>query len=105
MTAAGFSATRNCARSSRTTCSTMPEPDMHIIDSHFHWWPRSVSDQLCKRKTYPRAEVNERGGYTYLRQDGGDYILNSWTDWFDLDDQLAHMDRLGHQVDVVCSIG
>ena len=83
---------------------------MHIIDSHFHWWPRSVSDTLCKRKTHPRAEVNNRGGYTYLRQQSGDYILNSWAEWFDLDKQLEHMDGLrheglGHQVDVVCSIG
>ncbi len=78
---------------------------MHIIDSHFHWWPRSVSDRLCRRKSYPRAEVNGRGGYTYYRQDGGDYILNSWAEWFDLDKQLEHMDGLGHQVDVVCSIG
>lgn len=78
---------------------------MHIIDSHFHWWPRSVSDRLCKRKSYPRAAVNDIGGYTYWRQDGGDYVLNSWAEWFDLDRQLEHMDRLGHQVDVVCSIG
>ena len=78
---------------------------MHIIDSHFHWWPRSVSERFCKRKTYPRAEVNQKGGYTYLRQDGGDYVLSSWTEWFDLDKQLEHMDGLGHQVDVVCSIG
>ncbi len=78
---------------------------MRIIDSHFHWWPRSVSDRLCKRKSYPRAELNDLGGYTYLRQDGGDYILNSWAEWFDLDKQLEHMDGLGHQVDVVCSIG
>jgi aminocarboxymuconate-semialdehyde decarboxylase len=78
---------------------------MHIIDSHFHWWPRSVSERLCKRKTYPRAHVNDRGGYTYLRQDGGDYILSSWAEWFDLDKQLEYMDGLGHQVDVVCSIG
>ena len=21
---------------------------MHIIDSHFHWWPRSVSERFCK---------------------------------------------------------
>ena len=78
---------------------------MHIIDSHFHWWPRSVSERLCKRKSYPRAMVNDRGGYTYLRQDGGDYVLNSWAEWFDLDKQLEHMDALGHEVDVVCSIG
>jgi aminocarboxymuconate-semialdehyde decarboxylase len=78
---------------------------MHIIDSHFHWWPRSVSDALCRRRTLPRAEVNNRGGYTYLRQQSGDYVLNSWGEWFDLDRQLAHMDGLGHRVDVVCSIG
>jgi aminocarboxymuconate-semialdehyde decarboxylase len=78
---------------------------MHIIDSHFHWWPRSVSDTLCKRKSYPRAAINNRGGHTYLRQDGGDYVLNSWTEWYHLDKQLEHMDTLGHRVDVVCSIG
>jgi aminocarboxymuconate-semialdehyde decarboxylase len=78
---------------------------MHIIDSHFHWWPRSVSEWFCKRKTYPRAHVNQKGGYTYLRQDAADYVLSSWTEWFDLDKQLEHMDGLGHQVDVVCSIG
>ena len=78
---------------------------MHIIDSHFHWWPRSVSERFCKRKTFPYAHPNDRGGYTYLRQDGVDYILNSWAEWFDLDKQLEHMDGLGHQVDVVCSIG
>ena len=56
---------------------------MHIIDSHFHWWPRSISERLCRRKNYPRAEPNDIGGYTYLRQDGGDYVLKSWADWFD----------------------
>jgi aminocarboxymuconate-semialdehyde decarboxylase len=78
---------------------------MHIIDSHFHWWPRSVSERFCKRKTLPRAHVNEKGGYTYLREENVDYVLSSWTEWFDLDRQLEHMDGLGHQVDVVCSIG
>ena len=78
---------------------------MKIIDSHFHWWPRSIFEQLCKRKGYPRAEVNDRGGYAYWRKPGGVTPLNSWAEWFDLDDQLAHMDGLGHEVDVVCSIG
>ena len=78
---------------------------MHIIDSHFHWWPRSVSERFCKRKTFPRAHVNDRGGYTYLREDKADYVLSSWTEWFDLDRQLETMDKLGHQVDVVLSIG
>ncbi len=78
---------------------------MHIIDSHFHWWPRSVFDALCKRAGLPRASVNTRGGYECLLGLGGDYTLNSWAEWYDLDRQLEHMDGLGHQVDVVGSIG
>jgi aminocarboxymuconate-semialdehyde decarboxylase len=78
---------------------------MHIIDSHFHWWPRSVLDQFCKRKDYPRAEVNARGGYAYRRGAGRGNPVNSWAEWFDLDKQFEHMEGLGHQVDVVCSIG
>ena len=36
---------------------------MKIVDSHFHWWPRPIFERLCKRNGYPRAEVNDRGGY------------------------------------------
>jgi aminocarboxymuconate-semialdehyde decarboxylase len=79
---------------------------MHIIDSHFHWWPRSVWDELCKRKDFPRAEpAPAKGGYNFFRDDSGQSFLGAWAEWFDLDQQLAHMDGLGHQVDVVCSIG
>lgn len=79
---------------------------MRIVDSHFHWWPRSVFEALRKRKGYPRIELNSDGDYVYLR-DGGDadYKLTTWPAWFDLDEQLAHMDGLGHEIDVVCSIG
>lgn len=77
---------------------------MRIIDSHFHWWPRSVFDALCKRATYPLCERNGRGGYNYVGHEGRP-SLNSWAEWFDLDRQLEHMDGLGHQVSVVCSIG
>lgn len=78
---------------------------MKIIDSHFHWWPRSVFEALCKRSDFPRAEVNQRGGYACRLGAGGDYVLNSWTEWYDLEDQFAYMDRLGHEVSVVSSIG
>jgi aminocarboxymuconate-semialdehyde decarboxylase len=79
---------------------------MHIIDSHFHWWPRSVFEALCKRKDFPRSEPNDRGGYEFFGPTGRqEKFLGGWTEWFDIDDQLAHMDGLGHQVDVVCSIG
>jgi aminocarboxymuconate-semialdehyde decarboxylase len=78
---------------------------MRIIDSHFHWWPRSIFDELCRRKTYPRAESNGKGGYSYWRQAGAGARFNLGAEWYDLDQQLAHMDGLGHEVDVVCSIG
>ena len=77
---------------------------MRIIDSHFHWWPREILDGLCNRKDYPRAERNSRGGYNYLGHEGRP-SLNSWAEWFDLDRQLEHMDGLGHDVSVVCSLG
>ncbi|HWM47907.1 MAG TPA: amidohydrolase family protein [Xanthobacteraceae bacterium] len=77
---------------------------MRIIDSHFHWWPRPFFEQLCKRKGFPRAAVNGQGGYDYLRNDHSD-TLRSWAEWFDLDRQLEYMDSLGHEIDVVCSIG
>ena len=77
---------------------------MKIVDSHFHWWPRKVFEDLCKRKDYPRAEPDDKGGFHYYRHEGAD-SLNVWTDWFYLDKQLEYMDGLGHDVDVVCSIG
>lgn len=77
---------------------------MRIIDSHFHWWPREVYEHLCKRDRYPLCTVNARGGYNYVGHEGRP-SLNSWKEWFDLDDQLAHMDGLGHEVSVVCSLG
>jgi aminocarboxymuconate-semialdehyde decarboxylase len=79
---------------------------MHIIDSHFHWWPRSVFEALMKRKDFPRAEPNARGGYEFFSPSGRqEKFLGGWSEWFDIDEQLAHMDKLGHQIDVVCSIG
>jgi aminocarboxymuconate-semialdehyde decarboxylase len=78
---------------------------MHIIDSHFHWWPRSIFDKLCKRPEYPKCRVNQKGGYDYMRSADAGQHLNSWAEWFDLDKQFEYMDSLGHRVDVVCSIG
>jgi aminocarboxymuconate-semialdehyde decarboxylase len=53
----------------------------------------------------PRAEADAKGGYACHRQEAVDYVLHPWAEWFDLDKQLEHMDRLGHEVSVVCSIG
>ena len=78
---------------------------MRIVDSHFHWWPRSVFEAACKRSGYPKVERNARGGYTYWRQAGMPPLYDLGPEWFDLDAQLEHMDTLGFEVDVVCSIG
>ena len=79
---------------------------MRIVDAHFHWWPRSVFDELCQRTTYPRAERNAKGGYIYSRNgESSTARFNLGAEWFDLDRQLAYMDHLPHQVDVVCSPG
>src|SRR4051794_8583961 len=79
--------------------------EMHIIDSHFHWWPRRFFEQLERRTTYPQVRRNRDGGYDYRRKEGATGLLNLEPEWFDLDRQFAHMDNLGHRVDVVCSIG
>ena len=78
---------------------------MRIVDSHFHWWPRSIFEALLKRKTFPRCERNDKGGYLYFRGDRPNARFNIGPEWLELDDQLEHMDKLGHQVDVVCSVG
>ncbi len=79
---------------------------MHIIDSHFHWRPRSVLEEACKAKGDPRAERDGKGGYNWFIREG--YVVNIRPDhpaWAELDTMMAHMNSLGHRVDVVCSIG
>ncbi|KGD87392.1 amidohydrolase family protein [Rhizobium sp. YS-1r] len=78
---------------------------MKIIDSHFHWWPRSIFEPLLKREGYPKAVVNARGGYTYHGANRRRGTVASWKEWFDLDEELGYMDSLGHDISVVCSIG
>ena len=43
---------------------------MRIVDSHFHWWPKSVFEALCKRTSFPKASSDGRGNYSYFRQLG-----------------------------------
>ena len=78
---------------------------MRIIDSHFHWWPRSFFEALCRRPDYPRAAPTPDGGYNYWRREGSTGLLNLEPEWFDLEHELSHMDDLAHEVGVVCSIG
>jgi len=78
---------------------------MRILDSHFHYFPRAIFEQLNDRKTYPRAEPDDKGGYRYYRQEGAAPTLKPWKEWFDLEEELQRMDQTGHQVDVVSSLG
>jgi aminocarboxymuconate-semialdehyde decarboxylase len=79
---------------------------MRIIDSHFHWRPRSLLEEACKAKGYPRAERDGKGGYVWhIREGYSVKIRANHPAWADLDVMLAHMNSIGHQVDVVCSIG
>ena len=80
---------------------------MRIIDSHFHWWPRSVFEEAMRggRTSYPRVERNTNGGYDLCRNAGVTGRSRQNAEWFDLGEQLAHMATLGHEVDVICSIG
>lgn len=78
---------------------------MRIIDAHFHWWPRAVFEALCKRTRYPRAARNDKGGFTYWRREGDPPRFNPGPEWLDLEKQIAYMDSLGHQIDLVCSTG
>jgi aminocarboxymuconate-semialdehyde decarboxylase len=55
-----------------------------ILDCHFHWYPAEVESAL-----------NAANGATRMHT----------RDWYDLDFQLARMDELGKQVDVISSTG
>ena len=78
---------------------------MDIIDSHFHWYPRSFFEGLRKRKSGPRTEPDGKGGYAYWRKPDARPTINPWREWFELEESLQHMDGLGHNVGMVCSIG
>jgi aminocarboxymuconate-semialdehyde decarboxylase len=79
---------------------------VRIVDSHFHWWPRSIFDALCERTAYPRAERDGKGGYRYFRAPDTQSFLPVWAEWFDLDKQFEHMDALNQgRIDAFGSIG
>ncbi|HTH98267.1 MAG TPA: amidohydrolase family protein [Stellaceae bacterium] len=78
---------------------------MHIIDSHFHWLPKRVLERMCERRDYPKARPNQRGGFDYLGSATRGSLASSWTEWYDIEMQFEYMDKLGHRVDVVNSIG
>lgn len=76
---------------------------MQIIDSHFHWWPQAVFEELCSRPRMRPADDSAEGRVGYYLKPGGKSGMGS--EWHDLEGQLAHMDGLGHEVSVISSIG
>jgi aminocarboxymuconate-semialdehyde decarboxylase len=60
---------------------------MRVIDTHFHWFPRTHLERLCRQEGYPRAERNG-DGYIYWYNEGrGRIDLPSV--WLELEDGLA----------------
>ncbi len=75
---------------------------MHIVDSHYHWVPKRVFEMLSsKRNAHLGFNATPK---TWERAEGG-AIFNSDDIWFDLDTQFAHMDKLGHRIDLVGWVG
>lgn len=79
---------------------------MRILDSHLHWWPRSVFEHLCKRAGYPKAVRDGKNGYVYTRHEGAAKKNNCTAVWFDLDGAFAQLESFGRgPMDAVGSIG
>ncbi|MGH3251434.1 MAG: amidohydrolase family protein [Trebonia sp.] len=76
---------------------------MRVIDSHYHWYPRSHFEKLAALADYPRA-VREGDGYKYYFNHGRSYVPLPAV-WFDLDAGLAGSDATGHDVTVVATTG
>jgi aminocarboxymuconate-semialdehyde decarboxylase len=76
---------------------------MRVVDSHFHWYPRSHFEKLAARDGYPRA-VRDGDGYRYYFNNGRSYVPLPAV-WFDLDAGLAASDAIGHDVTLVATTG
>ena len=75
---------------------------MYIVDSHCHWVPKRVFELLSsKRNSHLGLNATTK---TWEHPEGG-AIFNNDDVWFDLDVQFAHMDKLGHRVDLVGWVG
>jgi len=76
---------------------------VRVIDSHFHWYPRSHFEKVAARLEQPRAEPLGEG-YRYWYNDGREHIDLPGI-WFDLDAGLAAMDHTGRDTSVICTAG
>jgi aminocarboxymuconate-semialdehyde decarboxylase len=78
---------------------------MQIIDCHFHWKPRAVFERLAKRNGYPRVAPNDRGGFTAWLKEGAAPSSSISGTWLDLDGELEAIEKPGHDMSVISSMG
>ncbi|QRP43665.1 amidohydrolase family protein [Amycolatopsis sp. FDAARGOS 1241] len=77
---------------------------MRVVDSHFHWFPRSHFETMAARSSYPRTE-RVGDGYKYRYHDGRGFIPLPAI-WFDLDLGLeTAATATGPDTVVVCTTG
>jgi aminocarboxymuconate-semialdehyde decarboxylase len=77
---------------------------MRVVDSHFHWFPRSHFEAMADRADYPRTE-RVGDGYKYFYNNGRGFLPLPAV-WFDLDEGLATADAAtGPDTVVVCTTG
>lgn len=77
---------------------------MRVVDSHFHWFPRSHFETMAARSSYPRTE-RVGDGYKYRYHDGRGFIPLPAI-WFDLDLGLETAQATtGPDTVVVCTTG
>ncbi|GAA3527827.1 amidohydrolase family protein [Amycolatopsis ultiminotia] len=77
---------------------------MRVVDSHFHWFPRSHFETMAARSSFPRTE-RVGDGYRYRYHDGRGVIPLPAV-WFDLDLGLETAQAAtGPDTTVVCTTG
>ncbi|HEV7979206.1 amidohydrolase family protein [Amycolatopsis sp.] len=77
---------------------------MRVVDSHFHWFPRSHFETMANRSGQPRTE-RVGDGYKYYFNNGNNFIPLPAV-WFDLDAGFAVADSAtGPDTVVVCTTG
>lgn len=77
---------------------------MRVVDSHFHWFPRSHFETMAARSSHPRT-VRVGDGYEYGYHDGRG-VIPLPAKWFDLDLGLETAQAAtGPDTVVVCTTG
>ncbi|MGW4487614.1 amidohydrolase family protein [Amycolatopsis sp. NPDC004368] len=77
---------------------------MRVVDTHFHWFPRSHFETMAARSGFPRTE-RVGDGYRYLYNNGKGFIPLP-AKWYDLDAGFeASYAATGRETVVVCTTG